>query len=274
MNFFEHRYYNTYYYSNILSNILSRDIELIGFISNFFSHEEAMYDLAKAFQKDSAFHHFIKSVVGDFFQNDMDEFDQEIFNRGKIYPGSKQQLYIEQTLKEYRFNDHFFNDFIVNKNTIAYSDIEAYRDDLILTGVFEELLDKIANEIFYIMFNNRQALLQFNYIVAEHMPVEINKIEEVSVRKLFTNKGYLKRVRVPDWCKHAVYFRDRGKCCFCSKDLSGVLNIHNGKQYDHIVPLAQGGLNDVSNIQLLCAGCNKKKSKFEIQTSHNYESWY
>lgn len=51
-----------------------------------------------------------------------------------------------------------------------------------------------------------------------------------------------------------LHTKQRGKCVYCRVSL--------GKSYhrDHIVSLSQGGTNWISNIQLLCAGCNLKKS--------------
>jgi hypothetical protein len=69
---------------------------------------------------------------------------------------------------------------------------------------------------------------------------------------------WVARQTVPDWAKRAVRARDRGKCTRCGVDivgeLSGVENI------DHIVPLAQGGSNDLVNLQLLCGACNNEKA--------------
>jgi 5-methylcytosine-specific restriction endonuclease McrA len=45
-----------------------------------------------------------------------------------------------------------------------------------------------------------------------------------------------------------------GKCPCCRDDLNGVFHL------DHIMPLALGGGNDDSNIQLLCPACNLRKS--------------
>src|SRR5688572_31796536 len=101
-SFFEHKYYNTYYYANIVSNILTKDIELIGFISNFFAVEETILYLAKPFKKNSAFHSFIRHVVGEFFENDMCEYDQKYFHRG---------LYADSVLEAYDMGDYSFKDF-------------------------------------------------------------------------------------------------------------------------------------------------------------------
>jgi hypothetical protein len=58
---------------------------------------------------------------------------------------------------------------------------------------------------------------------------------------------------IPQWVKIAVATRDGGTCrrCGSSADL----------QYDHIIPFSRGGSStDVSNIQLLCGRCNRRKS--------------
>jgi 5-methylcytosine-specific restriction endonuclease McrA len=52
------------------------------------------------------------------------------------------------------------------------------------------------------------------------------------------------------------------------------MNINSAIHYDHIVPLAQGGINDVTNIQLLCDKCNLKKTSKNVFTTLKYESWY
>lgn len=46
----------------------------------------------------------------------------------------------------------------------------------------------------------------------------------------------------------------RGKCACCH------IVISDGYHVDHIMPLALGGSNDKTNIQLLCPTCNMKKS--------------
>lgn len=51
----------------------------------------------------------------------------------------------------------------------------------------------------------------------------------------------------------AIRKRQRGKCVVCRIDISKRYHI------DHIMPLALGGSNDKSNIQLLCPFCNMSK---------------
>lgn len=51
----------------------------------------------------------------------------------------------------------------------------------------------------------------------------------------------------------ALYARQRGCCAWCAASLAG------GFHRDHRVPLALGGANDISNIDLLCSACNLRK---------------
>lgn len=53
---------------------------------------------------------------------------------------------------------------------------------------------------------------------------------------------------------YALLRQQRGKCVACG------VNIKKAYHVDHIMPLALGGHNGITNIQLLCPHCNQSKS--------------
>ena len=270
---FENDHYNSYYYANIVDNVLSGDIELIGFISEFKElHRE---HVLMPFEKFSAFHSFIKYLIIQFFIHDMHEHDLKEFQYSQNSPPLR-SLYAEHPLRHFDL-EYDFKTFIGDKPKVVWEDIEDYHDELQLTGYIVELAEKLAHQVFYILFNNRELLMRFNIIMSDYVSTYFeysieSEIEEA--KPLFKNESSLKRVGIPEWVKKAVFFRDRGHCCGCERDLTGLVSLKETRNFAHIVPLAQGGLNDVSNIQLLCAPCNSKKSDKEVFTSDRYEKWY
>ena len=51
----------------------------------------------------------------------------------------------------------------------------------------------------------------------------------------------------------ALFERQQGKCAYCSK------SIRKGYHVDHVIPLARGGSNWITNIAFACARCNTSK---------------
>jgi hypothetical protein len=64
-----------------------------------------------------------------------------------------------------------------------------------------------------------------------------------------TAKG--KREPIPEHVRHEVWRRDGGACVYCG---SG-----EKLEFDHIIPISQGGSNTARNIELRCEVCNRKK---------------
>ena len=74
------------------------------------------------------------------------------------------------------------------------------------------------------------------------------------------------RITIPKSVRKYVYQRDNYQCQSCGKtEQETKLNI------DHIIPLATGGSNDMSNLQTLCSKCNqKKKHHFDSRFKRYY----
>ena len=62
------------------------------------------------------------------------------------------------------------------------------------------------------------------------------------------------RIPIPDSVREYVYKRNNYQCQSCGKT-----NQETQLSIDHIIPLAQGGSNDISNLQTLCLSCNQSK---------------
>ena len=81
------------------------------------------------------------------------------------------------------------------------------------------------------------------------------------------------RIKLPYGMKEKIFRRDGYRCRMCgaSKDNGIELTI------DHIKPLADGGTNDIDNLQTLCKECNENKSnlnfpsglEIDIETKEN-----
>ena len=134
---------------------------------------------------------------------------------------------------------------------------------------FEKLFDKMADEVFYVLFSNRGFLLEFNNLVAKTIQEDI-----VLPQMFLTKKGTLKRINIPQWVKDSVFHREKGRCVFCNTDLTRLINTLTNSNYDHIVPLDLFGSNDPCNIQLSCEHCNKSKTNKNGSTSTKYIPWW
>lgn len=64
-----------------------------------------------------------------------------------------------------------------------------------------------------------------------------------------------KRIVIPPEVRKYVLERDNYRCCSCGKT-AGEVKL----QVDHVIPLARGGMDDISNFQTLCQACNQRKS--------------
>jgi 5-methylcytosine-specific restriction enzyme A len=62
------------------------------------------------------------------------------------------------------------------------------------------------------------------------------------------------RISFPKEVREYVFQRDNHQCQSCGRSTKLAI--------DHIIPLAKGGSNDISNLQTLCTSCNSQKKHY------------
>lgn len=280
------KFYETYYFCNIINNILHDQSTFLHKLDAFYGNGNIIHFL-QPFQKYSIFHQFLEFVVTELYFENIEEIDLEKikidkknFSNLSIHIDSilKPKLPIELAFEYYNIEYPTFTDFLdqVDKTfeTSDEEDLYDYMREIQFDEAYDSLITQTVQEIFHVLFQNRKLMLIFNEMMAnafERQSSEILPEEMASISKT----GKLARTTMPKWVKDAVYFRDRARCILCDKDLSGTTNLDNTPNYDHIVPLAKYGFNDVTNIQLLCKECNQKEKKDKFSTTSNiYQSWY
>lgn len=75
--------------------------------------------------------------------------------------------------------------------------------------------------------------------------------------KLYTklqNPNRVIRDTIPGALRHETFKRDSYRCVEC-----GATNKTAKLEVDHIIPLAQGGTDELNNLQTLCFDCNRSK---------------
>lgn len=281
------RFYETYYFCNIIRNVLHDQFTYIRNLHDFYG-DDAYLNLIDPFEKYSTFHRFIEFIVDDvFYENassiDLDKRKEDLERFADLPPvlkdGKYKKLPVELALEFHGIKHCAFEEYLKEKNKTfiecTEDDIYDYMAELRFTGEYEALIEQTVKEVFHVLFQNRELMLLFNDMVSKGIEFQVECGVPEEVEELFKDNGTLIRKTIPKWVQRAVFFRDRGRCVLCDKDLSGTLNYENVENYDHIVPLARYGLNDVSNIQLLCKECNQIEKKAGIPaTSNNYQSWY
>lgn len=130
--------------------------------------------------------------------------------------------------------------------------------------VQEKVVPLVTNEVFTILYSDRELLKRLNEIIA----LQINDIKFKDYPNLLVKDGVVHRCTYwPKWLQKGLIYRDKGRCCLCLNDLSGLLYAGADKHIDHIVPLHLGGTNDPTNLQILCGKCNKSKGASQGQTT-------
>lgn len=267
----EMQFFETYYYANIVNNIIDNPYSYIRKLNDLWDGYEAEFFLPN-FPKWSRLHSLIYHVIDSIV-------DEESLNTtvDKVQANSEYKLWIDKALEFHNIENNGFKSWLSNKgiriDKLSENDVYDYYEDLHDKEIYQKLVRHISSEVFFIFFANRKLLAAFNEFMAGVMISDDDELYEEN-KSFFEKPGKLKRVNIPQWAKRAVFYRDRGMCSFCFSDLSGLITTQPNKHYDHIVPLAKGGLNDITNLQLLCGECNLQKGSSLKSIINYYEGWY
>lgn len=219
------RYFETYYYANVIDNVLSEPFDYLRHMNSWHEDREASAFL-NPFPKRSVLHDFAEHVIRLL----MDEQISDV-NADAIAHDKSTKLWVDQALRYHGLAAKGFRTWLTEQN-VALSDISEdhiadYHTELHLSGDLEELVEQQAGEVFFVLFANRTVLARLNEYVAGvvgHMGP--THAPETDVEP-FVADGQLKRARIPEWAKNAVFFRDRGMCVQCLTNLSGLLAAQN-----------------------------------------------
>ncbi|WP_232446370.1 HNH endonuclease [Burkholderia ubonensis] len=283
----EARFYETYELCEIVQGVLTNRFDHLLKLEGF--HCDGQWAAwTPPYRKYSAFHQFIEFIVREVHAEqaevvDLSERKKAITNFSKI-PDALDSFRPEKLPIEIGFDYHGidyyrFCDFLSDNGRPFHEadedDVYEFMNETFISEPYGKLMDQTVKEVFHVLFQNRGLLLLFNRYASDILShAHPDDADELDLT-LFTRSGVLKRVKPPAWARRAVFFRDRGRCVMCDKDLSGLTNLDNIENYDHIVPLKRFGLNDVSNLQLLCERCNQhEKRDGAAVTSIRYQSWY
>lgn len=271
-SFIELKFFETYYYASVVDDIFSDPFAFIRSIHAWYEdNEEAI--LVPAFPKFTRVHNFTFYAIEKLMYERLSEVD--IASAGI---NSNYEPWIDRALRYHGFPCAGFrewcNENVAHGEELTEDHLHDYHEDEWLSGHLEDLIEHLSKEVFFILFGNRKFLTRFNKYMAVVLQSHFFEIPTGEASKYFKRAGVLKRTTIPMWVKRAVFFRDRGMCVFCHKDLSGLVSAQPNSHFDHIIPLAEGGLNDVTNIQLLCQPCNSRKAANIEPASDVYESWY
>lgn len=271
----EMEYFNTYYFCSLIQYLIEdAGIDYARTLAEFTDLIGGSVRID--FSKESYLHSFVEFVVERvlYEQNkymasdiecaiDKDGFAKVIKEKHKVFYGNCLDEYkyttFELAIIHYHGSVEKIRDWIadnISDDEFDCLDV-ASRYTEYLEENYYDTVESLKREVLYLLFQNRTFLMKFNIFMSDVIP------------------GKSERKYLPQWVKRAVFYRDNGKCVICQKDLSGLIDVEEEyqKQFDHIVPLENGGMNDISNIQLMCSCCNQKKG-IQTYTSNVYRFLY
>ena len=283
-----HKYFRTYRIADILTSFArgsSSFIDMEGFHAS-----EGILEMIPSWQKDTLVHKLAKIVAHQIFLNDTNGPYVKIYKPEESFQ-PKRYLPVDLALQAYGIEHTLFEvpppdgEVVrISQNMTTWQEFpraanacyDYFLEDLSPSQVYDDLLSRMADEVFHVVFRDRVTMRDLNAYFSMYVEKISEKLEmlDMETQDNFTKKGTLKRKGILTWVKRAVFFREQGRCASCGMNITGLLDAIPNEQFDHIIPLADFGLNDLSNIQLLCKPCNLHKSASRSDTSDRYRRWY
>lgn len=240
-DYYEARGFSVYYFANAIFNIVTTSGTYLRGIEEILGDMRTL-SLMRPFHRYTNLHNFIREILTGIVTEEVEHEDGE-----------------------HRFLRQFFHIYGIVCPESALESEDIFWQFTSESDRFHDALDELTDEVFHILFNDVGFLQKFNQLCA-------NYIESSGFGEEFkTRRGTLKRVSLPVWTRRAIFYRDKGECRSCKRSLAALINQLETERYDHIVPLARFGANDITNLQLLCEPCNLKKSAANLPVSTLYQ---
>lgn len=239
--YYEARGFSVYYFANAVFNVVRDSGAYLRGIEEILGDMQTL-TLMRPFHRFSNLHHFLEAIIRQLVE-------EEAGQLGEDPP---------------KFLRQFLTTYSVPFTEEHLEDEEAFYGFTSESDRYHDALEELTDEVFHVLFNDVRFLQQFNHLCADY--IELSGFGQ----ELRTRHGPLKRVTIPMWARRAIFHRDKGECRECKRSLAMTVNQIETERYDHIVPLAGFGANDVTNLQLLCEPCNLKKSAALVPVSSLY----
>ncbi len=128
--------------------------------------------------------------------------------------------------------------------------------------IYENNLDEYTFIFDYYRYQGDSPFYQFE-VKYEFLQKEYAALEKIDFKSTL-RQHHIKRERnlMSQKLRDKILKRDNNTCQICGL----YMPFGSGAQIDHIIPVSKGGKTTLSNLQVLCANCNREKSDKIIKT--------
>lgn len=227
----------------LMRRVICKDEPMLVDTKEFFENEGEEFDLACLKpQKTTHLHRLIQANIAEYL----------------IYMERKTEFEDELLELLYSYDIDFDSREVAYKNQLdEYEDPSEWKYSNYLSDVaLEKVVPNITEEVFTVLFSDRELCQTMNESISEIIS-ELSKSDNPTLLK--EDGVIIRNTYWPKWVIQALVYRDKGRCAYCLKDITGVISTGSNYHIDHIVSLNQGGTNDPTNLQILCESCNLTK---------------